>query len=423
MSTRRSSRPSPSGPRATRCSPRRWCGGSPRRRARDAAELPSTVQALLAARLDSLEPFQRRILAHASVIGRTFWEAALTPVAEAEGGRPARGAAGPAQQGHHRRRREDRGRRRAGARLQARPDPRRGLRDAARRRSVPRSTSRSPRFIETRAGERVEEVVSLLAEHYGKAAELARELGLSSDELRPYRAKALRYLEAAGDAATAFYSNADAFAQLRGGDRRGRRGPGGDRATAREAGRRGAAPRPGRCGHRRVGGGARLSRTARGSRARRRAPSQDRRGAGPQGRAQAGDRAPPARHQPDQGRRALAGPGAALRGGRLAVHADRRQHARDLRLGEGPAPRGAPRGGSRGEPRSRHLRARVRAHRGHGEGAREPRAGRRARARIGRARDRARADGPRPAPRELRGRLRGGRGGLRRGAGAGPAGR
>ena len=51
-----------------------------------AAELPATVQALLAARLDSLEPFQRRLLAHAAVIGRTFWEGALTPVAEAEGG-------------------------------------------------------------------------------------------------------------------------------------------------------------------------------------------------------------------------------------------------------------------------------------------------------------------------------------------------
>ncbi len=44
-----------------------------------AAELPATVQALLAARLDSLEPFQRRLLAHAAVIGRTFWEAALIP--------------------------------------------------------------------------------------------------------------------------------------------------------------------------------------------------------------------------------------------------------------------------------------------------------------------------------------------------------
>ena len=75
-----------------------------------------------------------------------------------------------------------------------------------------RSISRSARFIELRAGERVEEVVALLAEHYGKAAELGGELGLAADDLAPYRAKALTYLEAAGDAATGFYSNAEAFA-------------------------------------------------------------------------------------------------------------------------------------------------------------------------------------------------------------------
>ena len=54
-------------------------------------------------------------------------------------------------------------------------------------------------------------MVALLAEHYGKAAELGGELGLAPGDLAPYRAKALAYLEAAGDAATAFYSNADAF--------------------------------------------------------------------------------------------------------------------------------------------------------------------------------------------------------------------
>jgi tetratricopeptide (TPR) repeat protein len=68
-------------------------------------------------------------------------------------------------------------------------------------------------FIELRAGERVEEVVALLAEHYGQAAALGVELSLAPSELQPYRAKALRYMEAAGDAATAFYSNAEAFSQ------------------------------------------------------------------------------------------------------------------------------------------------------------------------------------------------------------------
>ena len=50
-----------------------------------AAELPDTVQAVLAARLDALDPFERRLVQQAAVVGRTFWEASLAPLAEAEG--------------------------------------------------------------------------------------------------------------------------------------------------------------------------------------------------------------------------------------------------------------------------------------------------------------------------------------------------
>ena len=107
-----------------------------------ASELPATVQGLLAARLDSLESFQRRLLAHAAVVGRTFWEAALIDVADAEGGdlqdalRALRekdiivAGEGSALA------------RRARARVQARADPRRGLRDAAQVCSRAASTSR-----------------------------------------------------------------------------------------------------------------------------------------------------------------------------------------------------------------------------------------------------------------------------------------
>lgn len=175
-----------------------------------AAELPATVQALLAARLDSLEPFQRRLLAHAAVIGRTFWEGALTSVAAAEGGdldaalRALRDkdivVAGE------------------GGALAGEPElafKHALIRDAAYE-MLPKAVRAQKhfevaRYIEARAGERVEEVVALLAEHYGKAAELGGELDLSPEALAPYRAKALTYVEAAGDAATAFYSNADAF--------------------------------------------------------------------------------------------------------------------------------------------------------------------------------------------------------------------
>ena len=65
---------------------------------------------------------------------------------------------------------------------------------------------------------------------------------------------------------------------------------------------------------------------------------------------------------------------AALRGGRLAVHAHGRQHARDLRLREGAAPRRAARRGGGREPRPRDLRPRLRAHRRFRARPREPRA-------------------------------------------------
>ena len=47
-------------------------------------ELPDTVQALLAARLDSLEPEERLLVQHAAVVGRTFWEGSLTSVTRSE---------------------------------------------------------------------------------------------------------------------------------------------------------------------------------------------------------------------------------------------------------------------------------------------------------------------------------------------------
>ena len=54
----------------------------------EAAELPDTVQAVLAARLDSLEPFERRLVQQAAVVGRTFREGALAGLAAGRGPRP-----------------------------------------------------------------------------------------------------------------------------------------------------------------------------------------------------------------------------------------------------------------------------------------------------------------------------------------------
>jgi class 3 adenylate cyclase/tetratricopeptide (TPR) repeat protein len=174
-------------------------------------ELPQTVQALLAARLDSLEPLERRIVQHAAVVGRTFWEGALVRVAEDEGAEL--GAALAALQskdifvpGE------------AGA-LAGEPElafKHVLIRDVAYG-MLPKAVRARKHFevggfIETRAGDRTDEVVALLAEHYGRAATLGREARVDIGELDDMRARALRFLEAAGDAAASFFSNREAFA-------------------------------------------------------------------------------------------------------------------------------------------------------------------------------------------------------------------
>ena len=176
-----------------------------------AAELPSTVQGLLAARLDALDPFQRRLLAHASVIGRTFWEAALVQLAEAEGA--------DLQEAIRALRERDLVVAGEGSALAGEPElafKHALIRDVAYE-MLPKAVRAHKHFevagfIEARADQRVDEVVALLAEHYSRAAQLAVELRLAPDEMDPYRAKAVHYLEAAGDAARAFYSNAEALA-------------------------------------------------------------------------------------------------------------------------------------------------------------------------------------------------------------------
>ena len=70
-------------------------------------------------------------------------------------------------------------------------------------------------FIEERAGDRSDEVVALLAEHYGRAAGLGSETGIARERLEPMHRKALQFLEAAGDAAASFYSNQEAFSHYR----------------------------------------------------------------------------------------------------------------------------------------------------------------------------------------------------------------
>jgi class 3 adenylate cyclase/predicted ATPase len=175
-----------------------------------AAELPDTVQGLLAARLDSLERFERQLVAHAAVLGRTFWESALEPVAAAAGADLVATLAAlrdkdiiiPGESGQI-----------AGERELAFKHVL--IRDVAYE-MLPKAVRAHKHaevgaFIERRAGERSESVVALLAEHYARAATLAGEVRLQASELQELRAKALDCSEAAGDSAAALFSNREAL--------------------------------------------------------------------------------------------------------------------------------------------------------------------------------------------------------------------
>ncbi|MGH2984343.1 MAG: AAA family ATPase [Solirubrobacterales bacterium] len=176
----------------------------------EAEALPSTVQSLLAARLDSLERLERRLLLHAAVVGQTFWEGSLEGAAKEEGLDLRRTLAtlqekdllAPSP-----------GSRLAGEREYAFKHVL--IRDVAYA-MLPKSVRcrkhvEVGEFIRERAGERVEAFIGLIAEHYARAATLGSDAGLDADALAELQAQALEALEAAGDAAAVLYSNAEAF--------------------------------------------------------------------------------------------------------------------------------------------------------------------------------------------------------------------
>ncbi|MGI9080782.1 MAG: adenylate/guanylate cyclase domain-containing protein [Thermoleophilaceae bacterium] len=174
-------------------------------------ELPDTVQAVLAARLDALDPFERRVVQEAAVVGRTFWEGSLSSLAESEGRSLSQTLATL----------QEKDILAAGAEgLLA------GERELAFKHVLIRDVAYGMlpkavrcrrhfevgRFLEERAGDRSEEVVALLAEHYGRAAALGSEAGVGSDELAQITERAVIALEDAGDAAARLYANREAVA-------------------------------------------------------------------------------------------------------------------------------------------------------------------------------------------------------------------
>ncbi|MGI9019521.1 MAG: adenylate/guanylate cyclase domain-containing protein [Solirubrobacterales bacterium] len=175
----------------------------------DAQTLPETVHSVLAARLDSLRADERSVLQHASVVGNTFWEGSLLSVAqkssnlaEALGSLQDKDLIVPTA-----------GSRLAGEREYAFKHVL--IRDVAYS-TLPKSV-RARRhaevgdFISDRAADRSEAVVAMVADHYGRAAELGADAGLEDAELGRIGARALEALEAAGDNAAGIYSNQEAL--------------------------------------------------------------------------------------------------------------------------------------------------------------------------------------------------------------------
>jgi len=176
----------------------------------DVQTLPDTVHAVLAARLDSLTPPERRVLQHASVVGQNFWEGSLAGVEDEEGIDLERALAALEE--------KDMVVSSAGSRLAGEHEytfKHVLIRDVAYS-TLPKAVrarkhAQVGAFIEERAADRSEGVVAMVADHYGRAAALGADADVGQTELEQINHKALAALEAAGDAAASLYSNQEAL--------------------------------------------------------------------------------------------------------------------------------------------------------------------------------------------------------------------
>ena len=164
-------------------------------------EVPDSVQALIAARLDTLSPERKSLLQDAAVVGKVFWAGAL---AEMGGRELARGRAGAARAVAQGARAPlaylgDAGRGRV--RLLAPAGQGRLLRQIPRAARAARHRSAAA-WLEHQAGERAEDLADVLAYHYLTALELARAAG-QAEQAEELEANAIRYLALAGERALA----------------------------------------------------------------------------------------------------------------------------------------------------------------------------------------------------------------------------
>ncbi|HET7514169.1 MAG TPA: adenylate/guanylate cyclase domain-containing protein [Gaiella sp.] len=158
----------------------------------DALAFPDSVQALIAARLDTLQPERKSLLQDASVLGKVFWtgalaamsgigvrevELALHELARKELVRPARSSSMEGEAEY------------AFWHVLVRDVAYGQIPRAARARRHRAAAA----WIETQAGDRVEDLADVLAHHYSEALELARAGGddALADELVPEARRAL----------------------------------------------------------------------------------------------------------------------------------------------------------------------------------------------------------------------------------------
>jgi len=172
------------------------------------ASLPESIQAVLAARLDSLESLERQVVQQAAVVGRTFWLGSLEEIAA------------PAQLESALAALQEKELIVASSGAQLSGEEEYAFRHVLIRDVAYAQLPKSVRyrrhrevaeFIERRVGDRRDEVVMVLAEHYERAATLGAEIGLDAAERTPVEAQAIAQLEAAGDAAAVVFSNEEAL--------------------------------------------------------------------------------------------------------------------------------------------------------------------------------------------------------------------
>ena len=176
----------------------------------DELVVPDTVRAVLAARIDLLEPAEKSALQAAAVIGRTFWSG---PVYELlEGLEPDLRVLEERDFIRHRGLVD---RRRARVRDQARADPRSRLREPAD--AEARAAPCALRGLARAGGEGRDEDAALLAHHYAEAvrpetADLA--WPGADEELEQLRGRAVTWIRRAAELAVGRYEIEDAVALL-----------------------------------------------------------------------------------------------------------------------------------------------------------------------------------------------------------------